>query len=108
MNEPNEPNEPVPNRLRILAAQENLGSLISVHRPDTWLAPLFKANRIFLYDQGFVACTRKDLLALFRWDEVTVTQRGDAWWVRSPRGGVMRISRRWSDHEEIGRRLPSR
>ena len=105
----NGPTEPVPNQLRILAAQENLGNLVSIHRPATRLARFaLKASRVYLYDQGFVLSNGRGALGLFRWDQVTATEKAGTWLVIRQDGARFRLTRQWTDHEELGRRLPSR
>jgi hypothetical protein len=105
----NGPTEPVPNELRILAAQENLGNLVSIHRPATWLSRIvLRGSRIYLYDQGFVLSNGRGLLGLFLFEQVSVTQRADSWLVTRPDGSRFRLTRHWTDHRELGQRLSTR
>jgi hypothetical protein len=100
------PSEPVPNELRILASQENLGGLKSVHRPATRIAKLtLKQARVFLYDQGLVLWDGHGSLGLFRWDQVSVTARGVGFQVTRRDGVGFRLTRHWSEFELLGRRL---
>lgn len=101
--------EPVPNQLRILAAQENLGKLVSVHRPATWLARLvLKQSRVYLYDKGLVLSNGRGALGLFAWEQVSVSEKAGGWLVTRQDGARFRLTRHWTDYKELGRRLPSR
>ena len=100
------PGEPVPNELRILASQENLGGLKSVHRPATRIAKLtLKQARVFLYEHGLVLSDGHGSLGLFRWDQVSVAARGVGFQVTRQDGVGFRLTRHWSDFETLGRRL---
>jgi hypothetical protein len=100
------PGEPVPNELRILASQENLGGLKSVHRPATRIAKLtLKQARVFLYERGLVLADGHGSFGLFRWDQVSVTARGVGFQVTRQDGVGFRLTRHWSDFETLGRRL---
>jgi hypothetical protein len=100
------PGEKVPNELRILAMRENLGNLISVHRPATRFARLaFRSGRVYLYDKAFVVAIR-GAGGLFRWDQCTVNARGGrVWTVRRLDGRHFHATKHWSDHEELGRAI---
>jgi hypothetical protein len=103
------PDEPVPNTLRILASQENLGSLLSVHRPATRIAKItLKQARVYLYDQGLVLSDGHGGLGLFRWDQVSVAARGVGFQVTRQDGVGFRLTRHWSGFETLGRRLEER
>jgi hypothetical protein len=93
------PNEPVPGELRILASEENLGELRSVHRPATFLARLaFRRSRIYLYRNGFVLANARGRLGLFRFDQVTATRRGSARSVQRPDGATfLLLDRHWTE-----------
>jgi hypothetical protein len=105
----NDLTEPVPAQLRILAAQENLGNLISIHRPATWLARLIlKDSRVYLFDQGFVLSNGRGALGLFRSEQVTVTAKAGTWLVTRSDGARFRLTRHWTDYRELGQRLSSR
>lgn len=109
LNGPNGPSEPVPNQLRILAAQENLGNLISIHRPATRLARLvLKGSRVYLYDKGFVLSDGRGSLGLFPADQVTVTEKAGTWLIARQDGARFRLTRHWSDYRALGERLASR
>jgi hypothetical protein len=105
----NGPTEPVPNQLRILAAQENLGNLVSIHRPATWLARLaLKGSRVYLYDKGFVLSNGRGALGLFLREQVTVSEKAGTWLVTRQDGARFRLTRHWTDYRELGQRLSSR
>ncbi|HET9168704.1 MAG TPA: hypothetical protein VFN97_04680 [Actinospica sp.] len=109
MSDLNGPSEPVPNQLRILAAQENLGTLISIHRPATWFARrVLKASRVYLFDRGFVLSNGRGALGLFLADQVTVTEKAGTWLVTRQDGARFRLTRHWTEYRELGRRLSSR
>ncbi len=98
-----EPGEKVPTQLRILAMQENLGNLLSVHRPATRLARLaLKQARIYLYDKGFVLADAHGGTSLFRWEQCTVTAKGDGWLVSSATGPKFQVTKHWTDHQALG------
>jgi hypothetical protein len=101
--------EPVPNQLRILAAQENLGKLLSIHRPATWLARRFlKGSRVYIYDKGFVLSNGRGALGLFLAEQVTVTERAGTWLVTRQDGARFRLTRHWTDYQALGQRLSTR
>ncbi|MBR7836183.1 hypothetical protein KDL01_23095 [Actinospica durhamensis] len=98
-----EPGEKVPNQLRILAMQENLGHLHSVHRPATRLGRLaFKQARIYLYDKGFVFANGRGGTNLFRWEQAAVTSRGGNWLVTRADGPKFQVTKHWTDHQALG------
>ena len=105
----NGPTEPVPNQLRILAAQENLGNLVSTHRPATWLARrALKGSRVYLYDKGFVLSDGRGALGLFLHEQVTVSEKAGTWLVTRQDGARFRLTRHWTDYRKLGQRLSSR
>ena len=105
----NGPTEPVPNQLRILAAQENLGNLVSIHRPATWLARrALKDSRVYLYDKGFVLANGRGALGLFLHGQVTVSEKAGTWLVTRQDGARFRLTRHWTDYRKLGERLSSR
>lgn len=98
------PGEKVPNQLRILAMQENLGNLRSVHRPATRIARLaLKEARIYLFDKGVVVANGRGAMGLFRWEQVTVEQKGGAWLVTGPDKARIQFTKHWTDYELLGR-----
>jgi hypothetical protein len=98
-----EPGEKVPNQLRILAMQENLGALISVHRPATRLARLaLKQARVYLYAKGFVLDDGRGGMGLFRWERSAVAAKSDGWLVTRADGPRFQVGRMWTDHRELG------
>lgn len=96
--------EPVPNQVRILASQENLGTLRSAHRPSTWLSKIqFRKGRIFVFDQG-VVLSRKDgaRLQLFRVGQMRLKGTGSGVFVLAgPRGQAGFITGQWSGGEQL-------
>jgi hypothetical protein len=98
-----EPNEPVPAELRILASTENLGELRSVHRPESFMARVaLRRSRVFLYGNGFVLVNGRGHLGLFRFDQVTASRRGSALSVRRADGAsFLLLSRHWTDAEAL-------
>lgn len=103
------PGEKVPNQLRILAAQENLGNLVSIHRPATRLTRfVLKGSRIYLYDKGIVLSNGRGSLSLFDWERTSVEQKGGAWLVTRRDGARFRLTRHWTDYAVLGRALGSR
>jgi hypothetical protein len=98
------PGEKVPNPLRILAMQENLGRLHAVHRPATRLARLtLKEARIYLYDKGLVISSARGTLALYRWEQCTVVQKAGTWLVSSANRAKVPLTKHWTEYEELGR-----
>lgn len=103
------PGEKVPNQLRILAAQENLGNLISVHRPATRLTRLLlKGSRIYRYDKGLVISNGRGGFSLFDWEHSTAEEKGGTWLLARNDGARFRLTRHWTGYEELGRALASR
>ena len=102
------PGEKVPTQLRILAMQENLGNLISVHRPATRLARLaLKEARVYLYDKGFVVADGRGGTGLFRWEHsaVSVKAKSAAWLVTRADGPRFQATKHWTDHQDLGRAI---
>ena len=97
------PNEPVPHELRILASEENLGELRSVHRPASFGARIaFRRSRVYLYSNGFVLANPRGGLGLFRFDQVTAASRGSARTVRRADGATfLLLDRHWTDAEAL-------
>lgn len=100
------PGEKVPNQLRILAAHENLGRLISVHRSSTRLARIaLKEARVYLYDKGFVVADGRGGTGLFRWEQCEVTGKPGSWVVSRADGPKFQVTKHWTDHEELGQAI---
>ena len=96
------PVEPVPNEVRILASDENLGRLRSVHRPDTFLArAALKQARVYLFDRGILLANGRGGLGLYRWDQITVARRGSALQVHRADGVDLRLTKHWSEFEAL-------
>jgi hypothetical protein len=94
--------EKVPNRLRILAAQENLGSLRSVHRPSSRLGRISVRGRFFVFDQGLVLEQGDGArLTLFRVGAMQIRELGGIFLLGGPQGRVKYVARRWSDGEVL-------
>ena len=94
------PDEKVPNQLRILAAQQNLGNLLSVHRPATLLGRIqFRHGRYFVFDQGLVLDQRDGArLKLFRVGALRVRSRNDRdFLLDGPQGQAGALTGQWSD-----------
>lgn len=104
------PSEPVPNELRILASEENLGELRSVHRPASFPARMaFRRSRVYLYRNGFVLANSRGGLGLFRFDQATVTVRGSALSVQRADGAsFLLLTRHWTDGEALGGTIEER
>jgi len=98
-----EPGEPVPHDLRIMAAEENLGELRSVHRPASFMARVaLRRSRIYLYRNGIVLANGRGNLGLFRFDQITATRRGSALSVRRQDGPqLLLLARHWTDAEAL-------
>ena len=102
------PGEKVPNQLRILAAQENLGNLRSVHRPTTWLGKIqFRRGRYFVFDQGVVLDQRNGArLTLFRAGAMRVENTNDrVFLLNGPRGQAGCMTSQWSDGDVLAKAL---
>lgn len=100
------PGEKVPNQLRILAAHENLGRLISVHRPGTRLARIaLKEARVYLYDKGFVVADGRGGTGLFRWEQCAVAGKPGNRVVSRADGPKFQVTKHWTDHEELGQAI---
>ena len=98
-----EPGEKVPNQLRILAMQENLGNLVAVHRPATRLARLaLKDARVYRYDKGFVVDNARGGMGLFRWEQCAVAAKSGSWLVTRADGPKFQVTKHWSEHRELG------
>ncbi|HWG25157.1 hypothetical protein [Actinospica sp.] len=90
--------EKVPNQLRILAAQENLGTLRSVHRPTTWLGRITVRGRFFVFDQGVVLEQGDGArLMLFRVGTMRIREMGGIFLLAGPHGRVKYVATQWSD-----------
>lgn len=98
-----ESGEPVPTRLRILAAAENLGVLRSMHHPTSWLAKRqFPHGRIYLYDRGFVIGQADgSALRLFRWGQITVKKAVGGYLIAGTDGRAFGLTRKWSGFAEL-------
>jgi hypothetical protein len=99
--------EKVPNQLRILAAQENLGTLRSVHRPTSWLGKIqFRQGRYFVFDQG-VALDQGNgaRLMLFRVGTMRIKDWGGVFLLAGPQGRLKFASQQWSDGEVLAKAL---
>jgi len=100
------PGEKVPNQLRILAMQENLGNLLSVHRPATRLARLtLKQARVYVYDKGFVVADGRGGTGLFRWEQCAVAAKSGSWLVTRADGPRFPVTKHWTEHEALGRAI---
>ena len=98
--------EKVPNQLRILAAQENLGNLRSVHRPTSWLGRISVRGRFFVFDQGFVLEQGDGArLMLFRVGRMWIRDMGGIFLVGGQQGRVKYVTKRWSDGEVLANAL---
>jgi hypothetical protein len=98
----------VPNQLRILAAQENLGTLRSVHRPTSWLSKIqFRQGRYFVFDQGIVLEQGNGArLKLFRVGAMRVRDtNGRVFLLAGPQGQAGCVTRQWSDGEVLAQSL---
>ncbi|HEY3871399.1 MAG TPA: hypothetical protein VGM10_23765 [Actinocrinis sp.] len=95
--------EPIPTRLRILAAAENLGVLRSVHHPVSWLAKRqFPHSRIYLYDHGFVlGHADGSALRLFRWGQITAKKAVGGYLIAGTDGCAFGLTRKWSGFAEL-------
>ena len=94
--------EPVPKRLRVLAAAENLGTLRSVHRPTSRFTRIqFRDGRIYLFDQGFVLGQANGTLLLFRWSQVAVRRAGSGLLITGADRRSMVLSKKWSNFAEL-------
>ena len=102
------PDEKVPNQLRILAAVENLGRLVSVHRPTTLLSRLQnRGARVFVYDQGLVWTTHEGRRTrLFRVGAMRIRNTKDvAFLLEGPQGRIGSVPADWSDGELLAKAL---
>ena len=100
------PGEKVPTQLRILAMNENLGNLHSVHSPATRMARFaLKSSRIYLFDKGFVVSNGRGGLGLFRWEHCKVTEQAGTWLVTRTDGPKLRLTKHWTEHAELGRAI---
>lgn len=99
--------EKVPNQLRILAAQENLGTLRSVHRPVSRLGKIRLGNgRFFAFDQGVVLEQGNGArLMLFRVGTMRIKSLGGIFLLGGPQGRVKYAARQWSDGDVLGKAL---
>ncbi|HEX4788171.1 MAG TPA: hypothetical protein VH372_06885 [Actinospica sp.] len=99
-----EPGEKVPNELRILASGESLGVLRSVHRPATRMARFaLRSARVYRYDRGLVMANGRGGLGLYRYDQITVLERGGSWFVHRADDVLLRLTKHWTGIEELGR-----
>jgi hypothetical protein len=99
------PDEKVPNRLRILAAQENLGNLLSVHRPVKLLSRLQnRGARVFVYDQGLVWAAHEGArMKLFRVGSMRIQNTGDrVFLLVGPQGQLGLVPAHWSHGAALG------
>jgi hypothetical protein len=102
------PDEKVPNELRILAATQNLGRLVSVHRPTTLLSRLQNRRaRVFVYDQGLIWTARGGRLTrLFRVGAMRIRNSKDlVFLLEGPQGRIGSVPADWSDGEPLARAL---
>jgi hypothetical protein len=102
------PDEKVPNRLRILAAQENLGELLSVHRPVKLLSRLQnRGGRVFVYDQGLIWAAHEGARTkLFRVGTMRIQNTGGrVFLLEGPQGQLGSVPAHWSDGEALGQAL---
>ena len=100
--------EKVPNQLRILAAQANLGTLRSVHRPTSWLSKIqFRQGRYFVFDQGIVLDQKNGArLKLFRVGAMRVKDtNGRIYLLDGPQGQSGCMISHWSDGEVLATAL---
>jgi hypothetical protein len=98
--------EKVPNQLRILAAQENLGNLRSVHRPTGWLGRIQARGRFFVFDQGIVLEQGNGArLMLFRAGAMRIRDLGGIFLVGGPQGRIKYVTTQWSDGELLAAAL---
>ena len=98
--------EKVPNQLRILAAQENLGTLRSVHRPNSWLGRISVRGRFFVFDQGIVLENGDGAhLMLFPVGAMGISETDGIFLVGGPQGRVKYVTKRWSDGEVLAKTL---
>ena len=102
------PDEKVPNQLRILAATQNLGRLVSVHRPTSWLGRIqFRQGRYFVFDQGLVLDQRNGTrLKLFRVGAMRIKNPNDrVFLLTGPQGQAGCVIAQWSDGELLAKAL---
>ena len=100
--------EKVPNQLRILAAQQNLGTLRSVHRPTSWLSRIQnRRGRYFVFDQGIVLDLRNGArLKLYRVGAMRIKDtNGRIFLLDGPQGQTGCMVYQWSDGEVLARAL---
>jgi hypothetical protein len=100
--------EKVPNPLRILAAQENLGTMHSVHRPVKLLSRIQnRGARVFVYDQGLIWAAHEGArLKLFRVGAMRIQNTKDhVFLLDGPHGQLGLVPTQWSDGEVLGTAL---
>ena len=103
---PEDPVEPVPKQVRILASVENLGTLRSVHQPTSWFTRIqFKQGRIYLFDQGFVLGQANGALRLFRWGQFTVRKSGGSYLITGADRRSIGLSKKWSGFAELAQAI---
>lgn len=89
--------------MRVLAMEENLGNLHSVHRPATRLARLaLKQARVYLYDKGFAVDGGRGRTGLFRWEHSTVATKSGSWLVTRTDGPRFQVTKHWTEHQALG------
>jgi hypothetical protein len=102
------PDEKVPNPLRILAAHENLGRLVSVHRPVGLLGRLQnRGGRVYVYDQGLIWSAHEGTRTrLFRVGAMRIQSTNDrVFLLEGPQGRIGAIPAHWSDGEVLAETL---
>lgn len=95
-----EPGEKVPTQVRILASQESLGRLLSVHRPTTWLCRIqFRGGVFLVFENGVVLSQRNgSRLKLFRAGQMQIKNTHDrVFLLAGPQGRAGCLPAQWSE-----------
>lgn len=100
--------ETLPSQVSILASVENLGRLLSVHRPATWFCRIqFRDGVYLVFERGLVLSQRNGVtLKLFKVGHMRIMNtRGRSFLLAGPQGQAGCLALQWSDGKVLAAEL---
>lgn len=100
--------EVIPSQVSAMASQENLGKLLSVHRPTTWFCRIqFRGGVYVVYERGLVLSQRDGAkLKLFKVGQMRIKNTRDrTFLLAGSQGQAGCLALRWSDGKVLATAL---